>query len=42
LRLRAGARGRGWRAYREDLNGFVLGWVIVIVLVAITAMLLAM
>jgi sodium/proline symporter len=41
LRLRAGARGRGWRAYREDLNGFVLGWVIVIVLVAITAMLLA-
>jgi Na+/proline symporter len=38
LRLRAGARGRGWRAYREDLNGFVLGWVIVIVLVAITAL----
>jgi Na+/proline symporter len=36
-----GAGRRGWRAYREDLNGFALGWVIVIVLVAGTAWLLA-
>jgi Na+/proline symporter len=42
LRLRRGAHGRGWRAYREDLEGFVLGWVVVIALVAITAILLAM
>ena len=42
LRLREGAQGRGWRAYREDLFGFALGWTIVIVLVAITALLLAM
>ena len=42
LRLRQGAQGRGWRAYREDLFGFALGWTIVIVLVAITALLLAM
>ena len=42
LRLRRGAQGRGWRAYREDLSGLALGWVIVSVLVAITAGLLAM
>jgi Na+/proline symporter len=42
LRLREGAQGRGWRAYREDLFGFVLGWTVVIVLVAVTALLLAM
>jgi Na+/proline symporter len=42
LRLRQGAKGRGWRAYKEDLEGFVLGWVIVIALVAIAAILLAL
>jgi hypothetical protein len=42
LRLREGAQGRGWRAYCEDLAGFALGWAIVLVLVAITAFLLAM
>lgn len=41
LRLREGAKGRGWRAYREDLGGFVLGWALVIALVAVTAILLA-
>jgi hypothetical protein len=35
--LRA-AGGRGWRVYREDLNGFALGWVLVLVLVALTAL----
>ena len=40
LRLRQGAHGRGWRAYREDLDGFVLGWLVVIALVAITAVIL--
>ena len=33
--------GRGWRAFREDLAGFVTAWVIVIVLVLATALLLA-
>ncbi len=42
LRLREGAAGRGWRAYREDLGGFALGWAVVAALVAITAFLLAM
>jgi Na+/proline symporter len=42
LRLREGAAGRGWRAYREDLGGFALGWAVVVALVAITAFLLAM
>jgi Na+/proline symporter len=36
-----GSRGRGWRAYADDLGGFALGWIVVIVLVAITAALLA-
>jgi Na+/proline symporter len=36
------AAGRGWRAYREDLGGFALGWVLVAVLVAATALLLRM
>lgn len=31
------AAGRGWRAYREDLGGFALGWIIVFVLVGLTA-----
>jgi Na+/proline symporter len=42
LRLRRAAAGRGWRAYREDLGGFVVGWVLVVVLVIATAMFLAM
>jgi hypothetical protein len=36
-----GAEGRGWRAYKEDLVGFTIGWIIVFVLVAGTAWLLA-
>ena len=35
------ARGRGWRAFREDLGGFALGWAIVVVLVVATAVFLA-
>ena len=42
LRLRPGAEGRGWRIYREDLVGFFVGWLAVITLVAITALILAM
>ena len=42
LRLRKAARGRGWRVYREDLAGFALGWVLVIVLVLLTAAFLAL
>jgi Na+/proline symporter len=42
LRLRQAAAGRGWQAYREDLGGFVAGWVLVVVLVIATAMFLAM
>jgi len=38
--LRAAGR-RGWRIYSEDLNGFALGWVVVVVLVAATAWLLS-
>jgi len=41
LHPRQGAAGRGWRAYREDLGGFALGWVIVVVLVAVTGWWLA-
>jgi len=33
---------RGWRAFREDLSGFAIGWVCVFVLVAATAWLLRM
>jgi Na+/proline symporter len=33
---------RGWRAFTEDLNGFAIGWVCVLVLVAVTAWLLRM
>ena len=33
--------GRGWRAYREDIGGFVVGWVLVLMLVAVTAAFLA-
>jgi Na+/proline symporter len=42
LHLGRAAAGRGWRAYREDLGGFALGWVLVIVLVAATVLFLAM
>lgn len=42
LRLRQGAAGRGWRAYREDLGGFALGWAMVGALVALTAAFLTM
>ena len=41
LRLRTAAAGRGWRAFREDLVGFAVGWVIVVVLVVATAVFLA-
>ena len=41
LTPRRGAAGLGWRAYREDLSGFVLGWVVVVALVAGTVWLLA-
>jgi Na+/proline symporter len=40
LRLRRAAGGRGWRAFREDLGGFALGWLLVILLVAVTALFL--
>jgi Na+/proline symporter len=42
LRLGRGAEGQGWRAYREDLGGFVLGWAIVVALVGATAVFLWM
>jgi Na+/proline symporter len=41
LRPLRGAAGKGWRAYREDLWGFALGWVIVVALVAGAAVLLS-
>jgi Na+/proline symporter len=40
LHLRRAAAGRGWRVFREDLVGFALGWVLVVVLVAATAVML--
>ncbi len=40
LRLRQGAAGLGWRAYRDDLGGFAIGWVLVIGLVIATALFL--
>ncbi len=42
LHLRAASGGRGWRAYREDLGGFAVGWVLVFVLVIATAIFLKM
>ncbi len=42
LHLRDAAAGRGWRAFREDLKGFALGWVLVVLLVAAMALVLAM
>jgi Na+/proline symporter len=42
LHLGRAAAGRGWRAYREDLGGFALGWVMVAALVILTALFLKM
>lgn len=42
LHLRRAAAGRGWRAFREDLEGFAFGWVMVAVLVIATGLFLAM
>jgi Na+/proline symporter len=41
LHLRRVTAGRGWRALSDDLAGFALGWVLVIALVAATALFLA-
>jgi hypothetical protein len=41
LHPRCVARRLGWSAFREDLGGFAVGWLLVIVLVAATAMFLA-
>jgi Na+/proline symporter len=41
LRVRAAAAGRGWRAFREDLAGFAVGWAVVVTLVTATALFLA-
>ena len=38
LHLRRAAEGKGWRAFREDLVGFGVGWAIVAVLVMGTAL----
>ena len=42
LSLKQGAAGKGWRAYREDLTGFGVAWLLVIILVVATGMFLAM
>jgi Na+/proline symporter len=42
LRLRRAAGAQGWSAYREDLGGFAVGWVIVFVMVVGTAIMLKM
>jgi Na+/proline symporter len=42
LHLRAASGGRGWRAYREDIGGFAIGWILVFVLVIATAVFLKM
>jgi Na+/proline symporter len=41
LRLPRVAAGKVWRTFRDDLGGFTLGWILVIVLVAVTAVFLA-
>jgi SSS family solute:Na+ symporter len=41
LRLPAAAAARGWRIFREDLNGLAVGFALVVSLVAATAWLLA-
>lgn len=40
LKLRSAAAGRGWRAFREDVEGLAVGWLVVVLLVAATATLL--
>ncbi len=40
LNLRRAAAGAGWRAYREDLGGLALGWLMVVVLVGATVLFL--
>ena len=42
LRLRRAAGAQGWSAYREDLGGFAIGWLIVFVVVSATAIMLRM
>jgi hypothetical protein len=39
--LRPLGGGRRWRAYREDLWGFALGWLVVVALVGAAMALLA-
>jgi Na+/proline symporter len=41
LHPRRAARGRGWGAYADDLGGFTAAWVMVLALVAATALFLA-
>lgn len=41
LNLRSATAHRGWRTFREDLTGFAVGWILVIALVAATALLLS-
>jgi len=41
LHLRRAAAGRGWRIFREDLAGFAIAWILVLALVAATALSLA-
>ena len=41
LRLRHAAAGQGWQVFREDLGGFLVGFALVLLLVAATALLLA-
>jgi hypothetical protein len=36
LHLRGGERGGLWKTYREDLSGFAIAWLIVLILVAAT------
>jgi Na+/proline symporter len=40
LQLRRAAAGRGWRAFREDVGGFAVGWAVVAILVTSTAIFL--
>ena len=42
LSPRRGAAGRGWRAYQDDLGGFAVGSVLILLLVAATAVFLAL
>ena len=42
LNLREAAAGRGWQVYREDLGGFLFGWLLVIVLVVGTVIYLTL